>query len=227
MWSFIISHQKHIGQPYHTVCKFSEKTVLPFEACMSSVLQVWIRRTSSCRRALLCPAGGALATDRPVRSRSSVAPAASNDPASRRSSDGPGYVRPSSTSSSSSYTLPSPQPARPHAALNFILFLFPTPSSWPSPWQEWFCVLHWGGVFRNFSSCSGLFFRAFIEKEPVGGGGEASCVLGARESLATAALTRQTASRGQRRKIVDMMQLQFELLSDRKELWSKILQFGP
>lgn len=196
------------------MCNFWEKTVLPFEASMSSNLQVWIRRTSSCRRALLCPAGGALATDRPVRSRSSAAPAASNDPASRRSSDGPGYVRPSSASSSSfsSYTLPSPQPARPHAALNFLLFLFPTPSSWPSPWQEWFRILHWGGVLQNFSSCSGLFFRAFIEKEPVGRGGEASCVLGAsREPLATAALTHRTTSRGQRRKIVDVMQLQFEL----------------
>lgn len=94
MSSFIISHQKHISVNTHTVCMFWEKTVLPFEASMSSVLQVWIRRTSSCRRALLCPAGGALATDRPVRSRSSAAPAASNDPASRRLSDGPG-LRPS------------------------------------------------------------------------------------------------------------------------------------
>lgn len=97
MSSFIISHQKHISVNHIIVCMFWEKTVLPFEASMSSVLQVWIRRTSSCRRALLYPAGGALATDRPVRSRSSAVPAASNDPASRRSSDGPGYVRPSST----------------------------------------------------------------------------------------------------------------------------------
>lgn len=74
-------------------------------ACLSSVLQVWTRRTSSCPRAPLCPAGGALATVRPVRSRSSAAPAASRDPASRRSSDRSEDARPP----------PPPPPLRLHS----------------------------------------------------------------------------------------------------------------
>lgn len=55
--------------------------------CSSSVLQVSTKRTFSCPPALLCPAGGALATVQPVKSRSSAALAASRDQASRRLSD--------------------------------------------------------------------------------------------------------------------------------------------
>lgn len=51
------------------------------------VFQVWIKRTSSCRLALLCLAAVALATVQPVRSRSSAVLAASKDLASRRLSD--------------------------------------------------------------------------------------------------------------------------------------------
>lgn len=59
------------------------------KSVLAVVLQVWTRRTSSCPPALLCPAGVALAMVQPVRSRSSAAPAASRDPASRRSCDHP------------------------------------------------------------------------------------------------------------------------------------------
>lgn len=55
---------------------------------------MWTRRTSNCLQVLLCPVGGALATVRPVRSRSSAALAASRDPASRKSSDQPEDTRP-------------------------------------------------------------------------------------------------------------------------------------
>lgn len=51
--------------------------------------QVSTKRTSSCPQALHCPAGGALATARPVRFRSSAALGASSVRASRRSCDQP------------------------------------------------------------------------------------------------------------------------------------------
>lgn len=93
------------------------------------VFQVWIRRTSSCPPAQLCPAAVGLATVQPVRSRSSAVPAASRDPASRRSSDQPENNPPPPSSSSPTHHSLACQPARPHAALHFLLFLFPPPSS--------------------------------------------------------------------------------------------------
>lgn len=77
--------------------------------------QVWTRRTFSCPQALHCPAGGALATVQPVRSRSSVVPAASRDPALRKLCDhSAGHVPQCTTD------LLHLQGTRPHAALNFV-----------------------------------------------------------------------------------------------------------
>lgn len=85
------------------------------------VLQVWIRRTSSCPPAQQCPAGVGLATVQPVRSRSSAVLAASRDPASRRLSD---QLENTTLLFLLSTPPPTRQPARPHAALNLLLRLF-------------------------------------------------------------------------------------------------------
>lgn len=139
-------------------------------ASLTPVLQVWTRKTSNCLQVLLCPVGGALATVRPVRSRSSAALAASRDPASRKLSD-----QPEDTHSPCPPLLHTPPLGLPGLRLyltfrsfDFLLRLYGRCSG-----RRYF-VFNIEENYSEYSCCSKLSFRSFITKTSLSVGGGAS-----------------------------------------------------
>lgn len=184
---------------------------------------------SNCLQVLLCPVGGALATVRPVRSRSSAAPAASRDPASRKSSDG--ARRHPSSSSSSSPAHPSPSAYQ--AALDFSLLRFLTPSLWPSLLAG---VISCSASRRSYSErscCSKLPFRPFVTKTSLGVGGGASHLDAVFRALFQSLPERRRShmsncwEKGRWRQSLEIAQLQLGHFSDREGPWREILQSDP